>query len=147
MSDGVLTASDTFIVTVTGTAVETWRFANFGTTANTGNAADIFDANDDGELNLLEYATSQNPNTNTTAPYSAARSGSNLEFTYTKNKSATDVNFTVEWSDTLGNDWSTVGVTQSLVPGSDNGVTQQIKATMPAGVSGRRFLHLKVTRP
>ncbi len=62
VSDGTLTASDTFLLAVTGTAQETWRFANFGTTANTGNAADLADANSDGELNLLEYATVQNPN-------------------------------------------------------------------------------------
>jgi hypothetical protein len=56
------------------------------------------------------------------------------------------VTFTVEWSDDFTT-WSTAGVTQALVPGSDNGVTQQWKATLPAGVNGRRFVHLKVTRP
>ena len=51
------------------------------------------------------------------------------------------------WSGTLTGAWSTVGVTQSLVPGSDNGITQQWKATMPSGANGRRFVRLRVTRP
>ena len=61
-----------------------------------------------------------------------------------KNKSATDVTYTVEWTDNLTT-WSTAGVTSSLL--SDNGTTQQIKATVPAGANGRRFVRLKVTRP
>ena len=142
----MLTASDTFLVTVTGTALETWRFANFGTTANTGNAADLADIERDGVVNLLEYATKMNPSLNDAVPQSATKNGNVLDFIYTQNKAATDVTFVVEWSDTLGNDWSTSGVTQSLVVGSDNGVTQQWKAVMPAG-STRRFARLKVTRP
>ena len=40
--------------------------------------------------------------------------------------------YLVEWSDTLGNDWSTVGVSAPTIL-SDNGTTQQIKLTVPAG--------------
>ncbi|MBL9146158.1 MAG: Ig-like domain repeat protein [Verrucomicrobiaceae bacterium] len=108
--------------------------------------APLDDSDHDGVSNLLEYATKMNPAANDAVPQSAAKTGSNLEFTYTKNKSATDVTFTVEWSDDFTT-WSTAGVTQALVPGSDNGVTEQWKATMPAGANGRRFVHLKVTRP
>ncbi len=146
VSDGTLAASDAFVLTVTGTALETWRFANFGTTANTGNSADLADANNDGEANLLEYATAQNPNAASRVALAAARTAGAVEITYTKNKSATDVTFIVEWSDTLGSDWSTSGVSAPTIL-SDNGTTQQIKVTVPAG-SGvtRRFVHLKVTR-
>ncbi len=62
VSDGILTASRTFTLTVTGTAQETWRFANFGTTANTGSSADTFDADGDGNTNQDEYAAGTNPN-------------------------------------------------------------------------------------
>jgi hypothetical protein len=136
------------VLTLLTTPMEQWRFTNYGSVLNTGAGLDTADNDDDGVANLIEYATKMTPAANDVTPQAATKngSGSNLEFTYTKNKAATDVSFTVEWSDTLGNDWSTVGVTQALVPGSDNGTTQQIKATMPAGVSGRRFVHLKVTR-
>ena len=55
--------------------------------------------------------------------------------------------FTVEWSDTLPgpNPWSTAGVTQQIL--SDNGTVQQVKATIPTGSAGQRFVRLKVTGP
>ena len=134
------------VLTLITTPIEQWRFANYGSVLNTGTALDTADTDSDGTANLLEYATKMNPAANDALPQSAAKTGSNLEFTYTKNKSATDVTFTVEWSDDFTT-WSTAGVTQALVPGSDNGVTQQWKATMPAGANGRRFVHLRVTRP
>ncbi len=55
--------------------------------------------------------------------------------------------FSVEWSETLGNDWSTLGVTQAMVPGSDDGTIQIWKATVPAGSGPKRFVRLKVTKP
>ncbi|MBK8038650.1 MAG: autotransporter-associated beta strand repeat-containing protein [Verrucomicrobiaceae bacterium] len=134
------------VLTLITTPIEQWRFANYGSVLNTGTALDTADIDSDGSTNLLEYATKMNATANDVVPQSATKNGSNLEYTYTKNKSATDVTFTVEWSDDFTT-WSTAGVTQSLVPGSDNGVTQQWKATMPAGANGRRFVHLKVTRP
>ena len=106
---------------------------------------DRLDKDNDGLVNLIEYACATNPNTHNGAPYSAARNGSNLEYTYSKNKSATDVTYTVEWSDSLGNDWSTVGISSIIL--TDNGTTQQIKATLPAGVNGRRFVRLRITNP
>nr|MDH4476157.1 hypothetical protein [Verrucomicrobiaceae bacterium] len=66
---------------------------------------------------------------------------------FTLNKSATDLTYSIEWSENLIT-WSTSAVTQALVPDSDNGTTQQIKASIPYGTQlSRRFLRLKVTRP
>jgi hypothetical protein len=48
--------------TPTFTALEEWRFVNFGTYGNFGNAGDDYDADFDGVSNLLEYATGLNPN-------------------------------------------------------------------------------------
>jgi Bacterial TSP3 repeat len=148
VSDGVLTASDTFLVTVTATASELWRIANFGTAANSGTAADTFDANNDGEINLLEYATAQNPYANSLAVVTAIRTANALEVTYTRSKAAFTggVTFTVEWSDTLAaNSWSATGVTQTVL--TDNGTIQTIKATVPASPSiPKRYARLKVTQ-
>ena len=133
-------------ITAPQPAYDAWALAS-GLDGTPGkDAAITADTDGDGVANLLEYATKMNPSANDVVPQAATKNGANLEFVYTRNKSATDVTFVVEWSDTLGNDWSTVGVTQSLVAGSDNGVTQQWKAMMPAG-SSRRFTRLKVTRP
>jgi hypothetical protein len=96
----------------------------------------------------MEYAMKMNGLASDSVPQSVTSNGSVLEFTYQKNKAATDVTYTVEWSDTLnGTDWSTSGVSAPTVL-SDNGITQQIKVTVPSGSGvAKRFVHLKVTRP
>ena len=68
-------------------------------------------------------------------------------FNYRRNKLAlADIVFQVEWSDTLAtNDWHTTGVTEIIL--SDDDSIQQVKATVPAGTAGRRFVRLKMTRP
>ena len=140
-------SSRTLSVTVTGTAmtpIEIWRQTNFNNHTNTGPALDTADTDGDGTANLLEYATKMNPSANDAVPQSATKNGSNLEYSFTKNKAATDVTFTVEWSDDFTT-WSTAGVSSTLL--SDNSTTQQIKATMPAGANGRRFVRLQMTRP
>ncbi len=149
VSDGALNASDTFTVTVTGNDLETWRFASFGSAGNTGSAADLADANNDGEQNLLEYATSQNPTAATRVALSAIRASGAVEITYTRSKAAFTggVTFAVEWTDTLAtNSWSTAGVTQTVL--ADNGAVQTVKAIIPTGGGIlARFARLKVTSP
>ncbi len=145
VNDGTATTSTTFIVNVTGTAAETWRFANFGTTANTGSAADLADPNKDGENNLLEFATGQDPDATGRTNTPLVRNGNALEFTYPRSIAAMTggVTFTVEWSDTLAVDsWSSVGVTEQIL--ANNGTVQTVKAACPAGASGRRFVRLRV---
>jgi autotransporter-associated beta strand protein len=131
------------------TALQTWRNTHFGTMANSGNAADTFDANGDGELNLLEFATGQNPTIPSLVTLNAIRTPSALEVTYTRSNAALNggMIFRVEWSDTLDPEsWSTAGVTQSIL--TDNDTLQSIKATVPAQLTvGRRFARLKVTQP
>lgn len=128
-------------------AVENWRQQYFGITTNTGNAADSFDFDNDGLPNLIEWACNLNPTTASPPPAGAVFNGANLEFTYTRSVTALNAGavFTVEWSDTLANDWQSTGVSEAIL--SDNGSVQQVKATLPAGSAGHRFMHLKVTAP
>ena len=129
------------------TRQESWRYANFGTTDNSGAAADTFDANGDGEINFMEFATAQNPNAATIILPTVVKNGAILEFTYTRSLAAMadGVTFTVELSDTLANDWNAAGVSAPVVL-TDNGTVQQVKVTLPVGTAGRRFVHLKVSR-
>jgi autotransporter-associated beta strand protein len=141
------TGNDVLLTRLTPTPTQTWQSTNFGANANNPLiAGDLADPDVDGISNLLERATAMNPNLNDNVPQSATRNGSALDFIYTKNKSATDLNYIVEWSDTLLNDWSTMGVSAPTIL-SDNGVTQQVKVTVPAGAGiTKRFVHLNVTR-
>ena len=140
----------TGLLNVTGTQppYDAWALANSLDNSTLAKDATLTaDPDHDGVPNLLEYATKMNPAANDVVPQSATKNGGTLDFVYTKNKAATDITYVVEWSDTLLNDWSTIGVSSPTVL-SDNGVTQQIKVTVPAG-SGvmRRFVHLKTSRP
>lgn len=135
-------------VTTALTPQQAWRFEHFGTIEATGTAADSYDANFDGESNLLEFATGQNPHANTRAETTAALNGSDLEFRYTRSKAAlTDgVTFQVRWSDTLApGSWSSAGVVDVISPDDPgSGDLEERIATIPAGL-GRRFVHLKIT--
>jgi hypothetical protein len=128
--------------------LQSWRYEHFQTIENTGTAADDFDANSDGESNLLEYATGQNPHANTLAKTALTPKGADLEFRYARSNAATadGFQFTVEWSATLlPGSWSTAGVTD--VADTENPGTAEVQnriATIPAGDSGHRFVRLKV---
>lgn len=133
------------------TAQEDWRQLHFGTTENVGIAADSFDANSDGESNLLEFATGQNPLADNRAETSVTLNGAVLEFRYTRGTAAIGdgFHFSVKWSDTLlPGSWSAVGVIDSPAPGDpENPGSPEFEdrvATMPAG-AGRRFVHLEVS--
>ena len=128
------------------TQLQNWRQTYLGTTQNTGNAADLFDANADGEVNLLEFATGQLPNASSRTSTPLARIGERLEFTYTRSKAAMSdgIAFTVEWSDTLAaNSWSNAGVTEQVL--TDDGIVQTVKAILASGAQGRRFVRLTIT--
>jgi uncharacterized delta-60 repeat protein len=139
-----LTASITEEQTVY-THHEDWRFANFGSYASEGSGADNADPDGDGITNLLEYALGLDPAVPGVIPASLALDGGNLEYTYTRSTGAWENGavYQIEWSDTLAaGSWSTETVTQQIT--STQGALQTVKASIPAGTVGKRFLRLKV---
>ncbi len=73
------------------------------------------------------------------------RSGSFIEFFYTRNKLAmAELSYDVQWTDDLLATWDNSGITESIL--SDNGAVQQVKALVPKGTTDGRFVRLKVTR-
>jgi hypothetical protein len=148
VADGLSTAATQFPVTVTGDALQTWRFQNFGTTANAGAAADTAEPEGNGIPNLLEFATNANPSPGNVMPGQAVLDGSNIVFTYTRSFAAVNdgIIFAVQWSDTLAPEsWSNSGVTEVIM--SQNATTEQVRDTVPAGPNGGRFVRLQVTDP
>lgn len=148
-SSGVSYYSPTSTFT-TPTVLQNWRQTFFGTTQGTSTAADNADPDKDGVPNLIEFATGKNPTLANNGASSAAsvNHGGSLEYTYTRSLDALNsgATFTVEWNDTLDPTlWSSTGVTETIL--SDNGLIQQVKATLPASATGRRFVHLKVLPP
>jgi uncharacterized delta-60 repeat protein len=130
------------------TNFEAWRFQWFGTIEGVGNAANLFDPEGDGVVNMLEFASFSNPTISSPSTHQAVLNGPNVDFTYTRSKGAMadGFSFVVEWSDTLNPlDWSSTGVSETVT--SENANIQTIKATMSAGNFGRRFIRLKIIAP
>jgi hypothetical protein len=131
--------------------LQVWRYEHFRTTDGSGTAADDFDANFDGESNLLEFATGQDPYANTLVSTPVDMIGNEIEFRYSCSKEALvdGMIFTVEWSDTLlPGSWKRDGVDDN--PDSENPGTVELEhrvANVPAGSEGRRFIRLRVSGP
>lgn len=130
------------------TQIDNWRQMYFpGSTASTGPGADMAAPQDDGVCNLMKFATGMDPTVPGTYPGTSSSSGGNIEFSYSRNKAAVldGIIFQVEWSSTLeAGSWSGVGVSEIAL---DQGDTEWVTATLPAGPGNRRFARLAVTRP
>jgi alpha-tubulin suppressor-like RCC1 family protein len=127
------------------THLEQWRFANFGSYDSVNSGADSADPDGDGLSNLMEYALGLSPNNSGVIPAALSLSGANLEYTYTRSTAAKDngVTYQIEWSDTLeAGSWSTETVAQQIT--STEGALESVKASVPAGTGGKRFLRLRV---
>ena len=101
------------------------------------------DLDGDGYNNLFEYALGLDLVTANHGATQLAINGASLEFTYLRPAGVTDVLYQVEWADSLDAiAWSSTGVTQQII--MDDGARRTIRAVMPKGAGGQRFVRLKV---
>ena len=137
-----------FEINLTGTQatpLEAWRQTYFGSPYNTGDGADLSDPEGDGVVNLMEFATGSDPKGLTPPIGQLVKNGITLEFTYSRPKAAlTELRYDLEASVSLSGTWSKVGQAESIL--LEDGATQQVRATHPAGGTGKRFVRLRVTR-
>ena len=149
----VVTAQDgstmkTYTVSVTRqTNVESWRQLNFGTSANTGTAADSADFDGDGLTNSQEYTFGTLPNAAQSPLLTSSLVGGNLTFTFVAKQAAGsgytgltrfyDLQTTTNLADPLS--WQPVAGYGGIV-----GNNQTVTATLPAsGAQG--FFRLKAS--
>jgi hypothetical protein len=120
------------------TPLESWRLTHFGTIENTGNAADTFDHDADGLVNLAEYALGGDPTSAADAPRpTMAMTGDAprmLHFSFQRARS--DVTYFVEQSADLAH-WNPIDTN----PGN---VGEMVIVGIPA-TGDRRFLRLRIT--
>lgn len=110
-----------------------WRENHFGTSANTGVAADLSDADGDGLANILEYAFGLDPldASSLALPQWQVRDGG-LMTEYNTSASVTGITYTAEWS-------------PSMAPGSwkpitDAGIAGSHRFILPVSDNPKRFV-------
>jgi len=133
-----------FDIQLTGTgtlsALQSWRLAQFGSIANSGDGADLSDPDKDGLPNLVEFAFGLNPKKNSAGllPH-PQRVGNNVVISFTEPAGISGILYGAEWS-------------QTLLPGgwaalTDTGIPPQHIFSLPVGTMKNLYLRLKVTSP
>jgi uncharacterized delta-60 repeat protein len=127
------------------TSAEMWRVEHFGWSANEDAAADAADPDGDGISNFLERATLTDPVSANPPPGTAAMTGRSLDYMITRSTaSAEELTWELEWSDTLqATAWNKADAPPVIL--SDDGIRQQVKFSIRAGESEKRFVRLRVT--
>lgn len=128
-----------FVLPLVLTALETWRQTHFGTTANSGDAADDLDFDKDGLVNLLEFGFGLNPKQNSAAQVPQGQmSGGNFTIAFTQPAGVSGITYGAEMSATL--------LAGSWTPVADTGSGNQHTFSVP-GNATKSFVRLKVTSP
>lgn len=140
-------ASGTLIIDPARTALEQWRFTHFQTYDDTGDAADMADVDQDGEINFMEFATGQNPGAGRRMETVILSDDSDiLWFRYERSKVAFDAGFAydVEFTDSLAF-WTSLGPGEVVAGEGDR---QTVAVILPLQSSERTaFARLRVTQP
>lgn len=149
-------AGDSFYSNVSNartlTQLENWRFINYGISNNTGAGADGQDPDNDGLINLMEYALGTDPNIAESLNGGMAQpqasvvevSGDQyLEINVVRAEKKSDLNYIVEVSDDLeGRIW--VAATDIIL---DTGTTLRVRdnvAINSSGAPAAKFIRLRV---
>ena len=124
------------------TPIQLWRLQWFGTTADSGVAADTTIAAN-GMPNLLSYALGLNPLVPTNNPVVGDIETGYLRLTVPRNPGATDISLHVELTEVLGpSSWSTNGTTVV----SNTPALLQVRDNAPVGSFAGGFMRLRVSR-
>ena len=143
-------------VTVADLPADDWRFANFGTNANSATASDTGDANGDGWQNLAAYALGFDPAGAAQGGLSGGVVSGQLSLTFSVLNSRSDITYRAETADALANDaqWTAIWTNKpaQAITGPNatvlgtSGETNTVRISdLNAGTN--RFLRLRVTRP
>lgn len=122
-----------------------------------GTGQELADADNDGYLNLLEYAAGSNPTNNGSgAALASSRAGGVLKLTFDRNTNAVDVTYFAEasYAATNGADWVTIATNTAGVWSGPATVVESVggspvSVTVDDTVAGatNRFMRLRVTKP
>ncbi|HEV2211018.1 MAG TPA: hypothetical protein VG167_19775 [Verrucomicrobiae bacterium] len=130
--------------------VDYWRWMHFGTTNNTGAAADSADPDDDGLVNFVEYALGLDPNVPNPNPLSWSVVNGHVTVSYLRpNPPPPDVSYIAEVTGSLASPvWdSGTGYTSQTVTDNGNG-TATVSITDLTGIATApmHFLRVRFSR-
>lgn len=130
-----------YVIQLTGTVlmpIADWRQTHFGTTSNSGTAADTADFDQDGVANILEYAFGLHPGQNSAGqmPQPAIIGGA-LTLLFNQPAHVFGVIYEAEWSSSLA--------PTSWLPVPDSGEHPQHVFTVPAMGNTQVFMRLKAS--
>jgi hypothetical protein len=141
-----LTITSTVSTTLTG--LQAWRQAKFGTTDNSGIAADTADPDNDGLINILEYAFNLDPNVQSSNPLSLSVVAGHLTVTYNRvHPAPSDINYVAEVTDDLGTGlWSSGPsyTSEDVVDNGDGTETVTVTDLGLVGSASSHFLRIRV---
>ena len=132
--------------------VDGWRSQYFGSSSNSGAAADTSSYTGDGVANLIKYAFGLNPTVPVSGGLPEAKIMNNrLAITFNRMKSATDIVYEVQASGDLfgwGNStviWSSAST--SYAGGSSDSESVTVQDTVSTDAANQRFMRLQISRP
>jgi large repetitive protein len=117
--------------------IESWRQTHFGSTANSGDGLDTFDFDNDGLVNLLEYAFGLNPTSGSSVQIPMAQIvGDNCNISFLEPNGVSGITYGAEWNETLA--------PEGWAPIPDTGTGGQHTFSMSMGSKPKVFMRLKV---
>jgi uncharacterized repeat protein (TIGR01451 family) len=129
--------------------LDAWKTLHFGTTNNSGAAADTYVATEDGMPNLLKYALGLNPTNAALSERPSLQTFPPLAIKFRRAKDASDVTIQVEATDGMLSAWTNIWTSATNVYGGDTNAFEELTVLdpVPATNALQRYLRLKVTRP
>ncbi len=120
--------------------IETWRLLHFGIITNTGNAANSFDFDNDGLVNLIEFGFGLNPKQGSSVALpQPVLAGGNLTVSFSQPVGVSGIIYGAEWSTTLEPaSWTAIPDT-----GAGTGHVFQVSV----GANNRLFMRYVVSTP
>lgn len=134
------------------TGLEEWRFANFGSASNTGNAQNLANPAGDRVPNLVKYALVLNPNERAQMPAPLMQSN-RLKLRFKRDPARADVRLVVEGSNDLAN-WTAIATSSgggAFTGNATIGETEtaggvkevEVSDTVDTTATPRRFLRIR----
>jgi hypothetical protein len=132
------------------TPIATWRQINFGSAANTGNAADNADPDHDGLSNIFEYAFNTNPNVSNAPPVSFGLEGEHLKLTFKRTHPApADLTYLFEVTNDLNSGQWELGpafTSQTITDNLDGTETVTVTDLASISTSPAHYLRIRISR-